>query len=163
MRNDKGFTLIELLAVIIILAIIALITTPVVIQIISESSKNTFKSSVEELMNVTQRDYSEYARSGSVTYSLNNNSLTCPVCEKQAVGLVFTPFPPAADDTHYQKVTALIIHVYWHMSIKYSSAQARRHCPALRICRFAPLVRGTWFSRHGIRLLRRRGWLHSFP
>ena len=83
MKN--GFTLIELLAIIIVIAIIALITTPVVIQIISESSKNTFKSSIEELMNVTQRDYSEYARSGSVTYSLNNNSLTCPVCENEII------------------------------------------------------------------------------
>lgn len=81
MKN--GFTLMEILAVIIVLAIIALITTPVVIQVISESSKNTFKSSVEELMHITQTDYSEYARTGSVTYSLNNNSLTCPVCEEK--------------------------------------------------------------------------------
>ena len=46
MKN--GFTLIELLAIIIVIAIIALITTPVVIQIISESSKNTFKSKMSK-------------------------------------------------------------------------------------------------------------------
>ena len=39
--NKKGFTLIELLAVIVILAIIALITTPIVLNIISDSKEQT--------------------------------------------------------------------------------------------------------------------------
>ena len=43
----KGFTLIELLAVIIILAIIALIATPIVIRVIENSKKNAVKRSVE--------------------------------------------------------------------------------------------------------------------
>ena len=41
MKNKKGFTLIELLAVIVILAIIALIATPIVINIIEDSKKNS--------------------------------------------------------------------------------------------------------------------------
>lgn len=40
-RNSKGFTLIELLAVIVILAIIALITTPIILNVIEDSRKNT--------------------------------------------------------------------------------------------------------------------------
>ena len=39
-NNSKGFTLIELLAVIVILAIIALITTPVILNVIEDARKN---------------------------------------------------------------------------------------------------------------------------
>lgn len=53
-ENKKGFTLIELLAVIVILAIIALIATPLVLQAINtarkgaaEASANNFISAVE--------------------------------------------------------------------------------------------------------------------
>ena len=44
--KKKGFTLIELLAVIIIIAIVALITIPVVSHLIDDSKKNTFSNSV---------------------------------------------------------------------------------------------------------------------
>ena len=40
-NNSKGFTLIELLAVIVILAIIALITTPVILNVIEEARRNS--------------------------------------------------------------------------------------------------------------------------
>ena len=43
----KGFTLIELLAVIVILAVIALIATPIIINIINDSRKQAVKSSAE--------------------------------------------------------------------------------------------------------------------
>ncbi len=45
--NKKGFTLIELLAVIVILAIIALIVTPVISNIISKAKQATNARSVE--------------------------------------------------------------------------------------------------------------------
>ena len=45
--NNKGFTLIELLAVIVILAIIALIVTPVISNIISKAKQATNARSVE--------------------------------------------------------------------------------------------------------------------
>ena len=45
MKNKKGFTLIELLAVIVILAIIALITTPIVLNMINSARKSAAKSS----------------------------------------------------------------------------------------------------------------------
>ena len=41
----KGFTLIELLAVIVILAIIALIATPLILNTIEDSRKGAFKNS----------------------------------------------------------------------------------------------------------------------
>ena len=43
----KGFTLIELLAVIVILAVIALIATPIILNIIEDARKNSVKSSAQ--------------------------------------------------------------------------------------------------------------------
>ena len=60
--NKKGFTLVELLAVITILAVIALITTPIIFGVIEDSRMNTFTRSVEEMRNVIDMDYNEYAR-----------------------------------------------------------------------------------------------------
>ena len=45
--KNKGFTLIELLAVIVILAIIALIATPVILNIIDDSKEESNKRSGE--------------------------------------------------------------------------------------------------------------------
>lgn len=45
MKSNKGFTLIELLAVIVVLAIIALIATPMVLNIIDEAKKGAAKNS----------------------------------------------------------------------------------------------------------------------
>ena len=45
MKDKKGFTLIELLAVIVILAIIALIATPIILNMINDARKNAAKSS----------------------------------------------------------------------------------------------------------------------
>jgi len=44
--KKKGFTLVELLAVIIILAVIALIATPIVLNVVEKSRKSAFESSV---------------------------------------------------------------------------------------------------------------------
>ncbi len=43
--KKKGFTLIELLAVIVILAVIALIATPLIMNVINDAKKNSFKDS----------------------------------------------------------------------------------------------------------------------
>ncbi|MBP3461792.1 MAG: prepilin-type N-terminal cleavage/methylation domain-containing protein, partial [Bacilli bacterium] len=46
MNNKKGFTLIELLAVIVILAIIALIATPIILNMINDAKKSAAKDSI---------------------------------------------------------------------------------------------------------------------
>ena len=56
-RNYKlGFTLIELLAVIVILAIIALIATPIILGIVEDARKDAFLRSVELLVSTTDID-----------------------------------------------------------------------------------------------------------
>lgn len=44
-NNKKGFTLVELLAVIVILAIIALIATPIILNVIDDAKTNSAKNS----------------------------------------------------------------------------------------------------------------------
>ncbi len=56
-KNRKGFTLIELLAVIIILAVIALITTPIILGIIENSKKESFKASAYGIIDAAEYLY----------------------------------------------------------------------------------------------------------
>jgi len=57
MRN-KGFTLIELLAVIVILAIIALIATPIVLGIINDSKESANRISAQYMIDAVEKAYS---------------------------------------------------------------------------------------------------------
>ena len=56
--KNKGFTLIELLAVIVILAIIALIATPIVLGIIEDSNKNANRISAQYIVDSVEKSYS---------------------------------------------------------------------------------------------------------
>ena len=52
--KKKGFTLIELLAVIVILAVIALIATPLIMNVINDAKKNSFKDSAYGIMKAVE-------------------------------------------------------------------------------------------------------------
>ena len=72
MRN-KGFTLIELLAVIVILAIIALIATPIVLGIINDSRKSADLETAKLMVSNFELAYnSAYMSKGGVEPSLND-------------------------------------------------------------------------------------------
>lgn len=58
MKSKNGFTLIELLAVIVILAIIALIATPIVLGIIEDARDNAKKRSAELVLQSVELAYS---------------------------------------------------------------------------------------------------------
>ena len=63
--KKRGFTLIELLAVIVILAIILLITMPIVLNVISEARKGAFESSARGLIKTAENEYMKNALSGN--------------------------------------------------------------------------------------------------
>ena len=72
MKNKKGFTLIELLAVIVILAIIALIATPIVLGIIEDSRESSKKQSAGFVVKAVEYAYnSAYAQNQGVVPTLD--------------------------------------------------------------------------------------------
>lgn len=68
--NNKGFTLIELLAVVVILAIIALIVTPIVLGIIGDAREESNERSVEL--------YAKAVQDGLVLYRMKNKKAVKP-------------------------------------------------------------------------------------
>ncbi len=67
--KKKGFTLIELLAVIVILAIIALIATPIVLDIIEDSKESSVKRSIELYGGAVENAVAKAQLNGSVVPS----------------------------------------------------------------------------------------------
>ena len=65
--NSKGFTLIELLAVIVILAVIALIATPIILNLIDKARQGAAESSAYA--------YVEAAEKAAVVYLMNNSKV----------------------------------------------------------------------------------------
>ena len=77
----KGFTLVELLAVIVVLGIVAVITTPLIQNVIESSKMNAFKSSINSIVNIIETDYNENTRPKITTYEISNNKLICKSCD----------------------------------------------------------------------------------
>ena len=75
--NNKGFTLIELLAVIVILAIIALIATPIILGIINDSRNSAAERGAELIVSNVELAY-------STAYMLNDGNV--PALEDVAKG-----------------------------------------------------------------------------
>lgn len=77
----KGFTLIELLAVIVILAIIALIATPIVLDIINDSKESSAKRNEELYLDGVNNALARYQLNGKVvnngTYTIMNDGSLC--------------------------------------------------------------------------------------
>ena len=75
----KGFTLIELLTVIVILGILALITTPVITNLINNARKNTFKNSAYGIVQAANQYYLNSKLTGEnfdeITFIVNNDKL----------------------------------------------------------------------------------------
>ncbi len=80
MKKKKGFTLIELLAVIVILAIISLIATPIVLNLIDSAKKGAFERSVEGVVRSANLFYAQELVNNpnvaEITFTCNNNECT---------------------------------------------------------------------------------------
>ncbi len=79
--KKKGFTLIELLAVIVILAIIALIATPIVMNMIENSRKGAAERSAENYMDAVETTIASERLKGSILdgeYVVQENGNLCP-------------------------------------------------------------------------------------
>ena len=88
MKNKKGFTLIELLAVIVVLAIIALIATPIVMNTIKKSQKGAAERSADNYIDAVETTVATKRLDGDIlegTYTINDkgnlegNGLTEPL------------------------------------------------------------------------------------
>ena len=82
MKKKNGFTLIELLAVIVILAIIALIATPIILGIVEDAKRDAFLRSVELVVSTTDMDINTKTYESTYTYEITDgdiNNLDIPV------------------------------------------------------------------------------------
>ena len=75
-KNKNGFTLIELLAVIVILAIIALIATPIILGIVEDAKKDAFLRSVELVVSSTDLDAMNKLTGSGYTYELMDGKIS---------------------------------------------------------------------------------------
>ena len=73
--NNKGFTLIELLAVIVILAIIALISTPIIIGVIENARNKAAVNSAYGVIDAAKLAYTESIMSSTTSTSGNVTDL----------------------------------------------------------------------------------------
>lgn len=76
--KNKGFTLIELLAVIVILAIIALIATPMILGVIDTAKKGSAESAALGYIDAVEKTImlSQFKTTGAITIPAENTVLT---------------------------------------------------------------------------------------
>ena len=86
-QNNKGFTLIELLAVIVILAVIALIATPIIMGVIEDARKQADKDSaygyikaVEQTIAVTMTKYPSMSVVNDAQETTTVGTIACQNC-----------------------------------------------------------------------------------
>ena len=82
MKNKKGFTLIELLAVIVVLAIIALIATPIVMNTIKNAKKGAAERTADNYIKQVETAVAESRIDGTKitdgTYNIQSDGNLCP-------------------------------------------------------------------------------------
>ena len=75
MINKKGFTLVELLAVIVILAIVALVTTPIILNVINDARAKGAEDKAWGTIDAVKLAYTE-AQYGSTAKALGSSGIT---------------------------------------------------------------------------------------
>ena len=72
----RGFTLVELLATIVILAIVSLITIPIITGVINKTRLNSLKSSAYGLLEASNLYMAQYQIDKNIRFDINNNNIT---------------------------------------------------------------------------------------
>ena len=85
----KGFTLIELLAVIVILAIIALIASPIVIKLIEDSKQSSLERSAENIARTAENYYAQNLLNGIPVSAVSTNDLSFDGAKPEKGAVVF--------------------------------------------------------------------------
>lgn len=73
--NRRGFSLVELLGVIVILGVLAIISTPIVTGIIDDSRKSGFRTSLTGMKKAIETDYSDHKFDTSRRYEYEDKKL----------------------------------------------------------------------------------------
>ena len=73
--KKRGFTLVEVLAIILILAIIASITVPMIITLIRNARKSVFKSNAEQVLSASKMYYSKNITDDGVIIEIRENQV----------------------------------------------------------------------------------------
>ena len=81
--NKRGFTLVELLAVIVLLAIITVIATPRILDLIQKTDKQAYKESVELIMRTVKIQYD--------SKEINNTNSALPITYIYIEGVQVSP------------------------------------------------------------------------
>ena len=76
MRNKDAFTLVELLGVIVVLAILALITIPIISNVITDVRIKALKSSAYGLIEASNLYYAQYGNSSNIRFDINDNKVS---------------------------------------------------------------------------------------
>ena len=96
MKKNKAFTLIELLATIVIIAIVAVITVPIILGVLDDAKKSAFKDTAYGIIDAANLYYSLETLKGNTltltTFTVSNNKLVSGDKE-----LVFTGKVPVGD------------------------------------------------------------------
>ena len=75
MKRKNGFTLVELLGVIVILAILSLITIPIISNMISDIRIKALRSSAYGLIEASNLYYAQYGNSSNIRFDINDNKV----------------------------------------------------------------------------------------
>ena len=74
-ENKKGFTLVELLGVIVVLAILALITIPIISNVINDVRIKALQSSAYGLIEASNLYYAQYGTNNNLRFDIKNNQI----------------------------------------------------------------------------------------
>ena len=76
MKKRNAFTLVELLGIIVVLSILALITIPIISNVISDVRIKALKSSAYGLIESSNLYYAQYGNSSNIRFDINDNKVS---------------------------------------------------------------------------------------